>query len=419
MKISVIGLGVAENAQLTTQALSALQYADLVIGAERQLLTLSHLLTTQKTALLPKLKDLKEVIESADNVVLLGSGDPLYYGIGRWLSKQFPDGQLVFFPAISSITQTCHHLGISQQDINVVSLHGRPLLSLKVALKADQTLLVLTDKQSQPQHLAELCYETGFLEATITVCERLGYADEKISTFTLDQLMNHDIAFDALHVSVIFCQRNLGYLPEFAGIKDSHFETGELGSKGMISKREVRLAILSLLQLQKNDLVWDIGAGCGGVAVELAYWQPNATICAIEHHEQRFDCLLSNQKKFGVVRNLKPIFGRAPDILNTLPRANKIFIGGSDGELPLLLNELWKSLPEQGQIVASAVMEKSKSQLLDFYHQRIASQDGEVETLQVAVNKGATLAGQLIYQPALPVSLFSFIKTVNHKESTS
>jgi len=408
--ISVIGLGVNENASLSDDALVSLSNAQLVIGSERQLLTLKTYLTDQQTALLPKLKELKGLIETVDNVVILGSGDPLYYGIGRWISQQFSDAKIQFFPAVSSITATCHCLGVAQQDINVVSLHGRPLNKLKVALKAERILLLLTDKNSQPQHIASLCQETGFIDAEIIVCERLGYPDQKISRFSIAQLIGNKITFDALHVSLVICNQNSGYLPEFPGIKDHHIETGELGSKGMISKREVRLAILSLLQLKKDDVVWDIGAGCGGVAVELAYWQPLATVYAVEHHQGRFDCLLQNQQKFGVVSNLLPTFGRAPEALTNLANANKIFIGGSDGELPILLRSLWEKLPEGGQIVASAVMENTKSQLLDFYKQRTTSNDAEIETLQVAINKSATLAGQLIYRPALPVNLFSFTK---------
>ena len=437
-EIAVIGLGVAENAMLSEQALLALQSADLVIGSERQLLTLEKQLALQpriealaegeqqqvettaevlppRTEIIPKLKLLKALIETEQKVVVLGSGDPLYYGIGTWISKNFHDATVRFFPAVSSITQACHSLSIAQQDVNVISLHGRPLAKLKVALKAQQTLLLLTDKDSMPQHIAAVCLDTGFTDAEIIVCERLGYSQQKISRFTVSELLAAESAanlqtFDALHVSFVLCGANKGYLPEFPGIKDTDFETGELGSKGMISKREVRLAILSLLQPSKGDLIWDIGAGCGGVAVEMAYWQPKATVHAIEHNQQRFDCLLENQKKFGVVRNLKTHFGRAPEDLKDLPVANKIFIGGSDGELPHLLETLWDKLPEGGKIVVSAVMERTKSQLLDFYMRRKNVKDSELETLQIAVNKSGSLGGQLAYRPALPVTLFSFSK---------
>ena len=441
-EIAVIGLGVTENAMLSEQALLALQSADLVIGSERQLLTLEKQLTLQpkietlpegeqqqvestaevlppRTEIIPKLKQLKALIETEQKVVVLGSGDPLYYGIGTWISKHFQDATVRFFPAVSSITQACHSLSIAQQDVNVVSLHGRPLAKLKVALKAQQTLLLLTDKDSMPQHIATVCQDTGFTDAEIIVCERLGYSQQKISRFSVAELLAAELAgslqvFDPLHVSFVICGANKGYLPEFPGIKDTDFETGELGSKGMISKREVRLAILSLLQPSKGDLLWDIGAGCGGVAVEMAYWQPKATVHAVEHNQQRFDCLLENQKKFGVVRNLKTHFGHAPAALTGLPVANKIFIGGSNGELPQLLATLWEKLPEGGQIVVSAVMERTKSQLLDFYTTRADLKDSQLETLQIAVNKSRTLAGQLAYQPALAVSLFSFVK--NNKE---
>lgn len=409
-QISVVGLGVNEHAQLSEDALQALGGAQLVIGSERQLQTLAGLLTDQATAILPKLKALAALIADVDNVVILGSGDPLYYGIGRWIKQQFTTAQVYFYPALSSITVACHSLGFSQQDIKVHSLHGRPLATLKVHLKAQRTLLLLTDKHSQPQHLAQLCHDCGFDNARLIVCERLGYGDQQIRHFDLDALRDSKQHFDALHVTFIVCGQNQGYLPEFPGIEDQHFVTGELGRKGMISKRAVRLAILSLLQPSKDDLIWDIGAGCGGVAVELAYWQPQAKVYAIEHHQGRFECLQANQEKFGVVSNLMPNFGRAPDCLTPLPQANKIFIGGSDGELATLLARLWAQLPEGGQIVATAVMERTKSQLLAFYEQRNTYQDAQCDTLQVAVNNGDTLAGQLVYRPALTVSLFSFIK---------
>jgi len=440
-EIAVIGLGVTENAMLSEQALLALQSADLVIGSERQLLTLEKQLAFQpklealtegeqqqvepkaqvlppRTEIIPKLKQLKALIETEQKVVVLGSGDPLYYGIGTWISKNFHDATVRFFPAVSSITQACHSLSIAQQDVNVVSLHGRPLAKLKVELKAQQTLLLLTDKDSMPQHIAAICEQTGFTQAEIIVCERLGYSQQKISRFSVSELLTAESEgnlqnFDALHVSFVICGANKGYLPEFPGIKDANFETGELGSKGMISKREVRLSILSLLQPSKRDIIWDIGAGCGGVSIEMAYWQPKAKIYAIEHNQARFDCLLLNKQKFGVVNNLKTTFGRAPSALAELPAPNKIFIGGSDGALPELLESLWEKLPENGQIVVSAVMEKTKSQLLDFYIKRSDVNDSELETLQVAVNKSRTLGGQLAYRPALPVSLFSFIKNSN------
>jgi len=196
-------------------------------------------------------------------------------------------------------------------------------------------------------------------------------------------------------------------LPEFPGFEDQLFITGAEPGKGMITKREVRLAILSLLQPSHSDVIWDIGAGCGSVSVELAYWQAEAKIYALEHHQQRLACLRDNSEKFGVTENLSIVDGRAPEQLSSLPVANKVFIGGSDGELLPILTNAWQQLPDRGILVASAVTENTKFQLQQFAD-KLSEQ--QVETLQIAVSKGARLAGQLMYKPNLPVVLYKFTK---------
>ena len=149
--------------------------------------------------------------------------------------------------------------------------------------------------------------------------------------------------------------------------------------------------------------------------MELSFWQPEAQVWAIEHHAGRFSCLQANRERFGVVSNLNPVQGRAPQVLTSLPEtaqlANKIFIGGSDGALNQLLDICWQRLPQGGVLVASAVTEQSRMQLLQFYQQQ-AEAGCRAETLQLAVSRGAELAQQLIYRPALPVTLFKWCKPV-------
>ena len=419
--IHIIGLGVTETEQLSADALAALSQATLVIGSERQLEIVQPILEKQKTISLPKLNLLKSVIEDskAEQVVVLASGDPLYYGIGRWLSKQFVAEQLHYYPAVSSIQAACHSIGLSLQDAKVISLHGRPVLTLRRHLAQQNHLVILTDQHSTPRALANLCKEAGFNESRFWVCERLGYEDQQVKEFSVDELVTDSASFDPLHVTIISVAGHSKYLPSFPGIPDHHFITDNEAGRGLITKREVRLAILTLLQPSPNDIAWDIGAGCGGVAVEWALWNPLGTVHAIEHHPQRFDCLAQNQQRFGVVDNLTLVQGRAPEVLSALPAANKIFIGGSDGELPVLLASLWQMLPIGGVIVASAVMETSRCQLIQFAGQiedskdkpQTDTQSGEVETLQIAVSRGGQLAGQLLYRPSLTVTLFKFTKT--------
>lgn len=416
LQIHIIGLGVTDTAELSQAALQALTSSERVLGSARQLEVVAGQLTDQQTDTLPALKDLANYLaglirDGVSRLTVLASGDPLHYGIGRWFSKHFNLKQLHFYPAVSSIQMACHQLGLSLQDVEVLSLHGRPLEKIRSKLKARQTLVILTDKNSQPQALAQECIAAGFDESRLHVCEVLGYPQHRISHYAANEMVHVDEAFDPLHVTVIETRGYGGVLPEFPGIPDASYVTDKENGKGMLTKRDVRLSILSLMQPGNNEVIWDIGAGCGGVSVELAYWNESTQVIAIEHHDERFKCLEANRDKFGVMSNLLTVQGRAPEALADLPDPDKIFIGGSDGSLPELLALCWEKLPEQGVLIASAVMEQSKQQLLDFYHQRETARDSRSETLQVAVSHGQTLAGQLVYRPNLPVTLFKFSKS--------
>ena len=410
ISIDVIGLGVSDEALLSPVAAAAIERCVVVIGSLRQLATVSHLLGQQQQIELPKLSELKQLLAaySEQQVVILASGDPLHYGIGRWLVKQVGRENLNFHPAVSSIQAACHHLGLALQDVEVLSLHGRAVEKIRRSFKAQQHLVILTDQHSQPARLAQECIDNGFGDSTLWVAENLGYPQQQIRQFSPQQLLDDpNLVFDPLHVTVIDVQ-GAGIRPQFPGFDDTLFITGQPDGKGMITKREVRLMILSLLAPAVEDIIWDVGAGCGSVAIELAYWQPRATVHAIEHHPQRLECLNANRDIFGVVANLKIIAGRAPQQLSDLPVANKVFIGGSDGELTPILQQVWQQLPVGGVLVASAVTEQTKAQLIAFSAKPADS--AVVETMQLAVSRGQQLAGQLMYKPNFPVTLFKIMK---------
>ena len=426
MTIHVIGLGVAQQAVLTANALNALKQAQIIIGSTRQLQTIANLVDhqaqqnlaskNQQFIALPKLNELKTLLVTfADQqVCILASGDPLYFGIGRWLSQQDNNSALYFYPAVSSIQAACHKLGLSLQDCDAISLHGRPVETLRSLIRHNQTLVILTDQYSQPKRLAQECFTMGYHAAKITMCEDLGYEKEQVRSFSVAELLTEstalaEIDFSDLQVTVIETGVSQ-IMPQFPGFNDELFITGKTAGKGLITKREVRLAVLSLLQPTRGDVAWDVGAGCGGIAVEWAYWNKAGQVHAIEHNDQRFDCLQQNIQRFGVVDNLIAIQGRAPAVLDSLPQANKVFIGGSDGEMSELLAFCWMQLPEHGVLVASAVMENTKQQLLTFRDELLMVGSATIETSQIAVSRGEELAGQLVYRPNLPVTLFRFQK---------
>ena len=421
--IHVVGLGVKENVKLDQVTQDVLEQADCVMGSQRQLDTLSAYLGQSKNAqetdycqLLPSLNDLKAKFDSfkqrgKNKIVLLASGDPLFFGIGGWLTRNFAASQLRFTPAVSSVQAACHKLGISLQDANVISVHGRPVESIRRHLQSNKTLVLLTDAKSTPQVLAKECADAGLGLSKVHVCEAIGYEQEKLSHFIADELVEQkELAFDALNVVVIETSSQTSFFPEFPGIEDEKFITDKGEGKGMITKRDVRLSVLSLLQICDTDTVWDIGAGCGGVSVEMSYWHEKANVYAIEHHLGRQECLSANRNRFGVMANLNLVSGRAPESLLALPNPNKVFVGGSDGNLSLILSQVWQKLEAGGVLVASAVTENTKFALQSFMQTRMAENDALYESKQLAQSKLDLLAGQQLYRPSLPVTLFKFEK---------
>ena len=455
-KIHIIGLGVAEHAVLSCAAQEALLSCDVIMGSERQLQSVAHLLVANKSTpnghrvhmLLPKLSTLKACFDElkGKQICVLASGDPLFYGIGRWFSREFTadsltsentSKELVFHPAISSIQAACHKQGMSLQDVEVLSLHGRPLEKIRTKLTANTQLLILTDKHSHPVALAQECVAAGFAASRLTVCENLGYASEKIQTYAVDDLLaSTDVSFSDLNI-VIIDVKGLGkFLPVFPGIPDEHYITGAEPGKGMISKREVRLMILSYLQVGNDDVVWDIGAGCGGVAIELAYWNERARVHAIECNSERAGYLALNSARFGVGSNLHIHEGRAPVCFIDCPAPNKVFIGGSDGVLDVLLRDVWQRLPVHGVLVVSSVVEKSKLCVKQFIHELHVNDLGKeqqsyhVESTELLVKRGMETTEKskeqkikeqkiheeysgtdvLTYRAKLPVEIFKFVK---------
>ena len=421
--IHVVGLGVKENVKLDQETQDVLTKADCIMGSQRQLDTVAEYLVPNANhqadgycQLLPAIKELKAKFEAfkqegKTNIVVLASGDPLFFGIGGWLSRHFDAKQLRFTPAVSSVQAACHKLGISLQDATVVSVHGRPVESVRRHLQTNKTLVLLTDAKSTPQVLAKECMDAGLDQSKIHICEAIGYQQEKLSHFIACELVeNKELTFDSLNVVVIETSNQTSFFPEFAGIEDEKFITDKGDGKGMITKRDVRLSILSLLQISDTDVVWDVGAGCGGVSIEMSYWHEKADIYAVEHHIGRQECLSANRNRFGVMSNLTLIPGRAPESLSKLPNPNKVFVGGSDGNLELILAHIWQRLDKGGVLVASAVTENTKQALQLFMQARIGQADSVYESKQVSHAKLDQLAGQQLYRPSLPVTLFRFEK---------
>ncbi len=466
-RIHVISLGVGDAASLSTPAWQALLRADVIIGDHRFRPTITHTITAQmsrserigqthrpelthvagqadpsRRAGRPRWRpypkpfsDLPSVIEAlaGQRIVILASGDALFYGVGSLLRRQVDPGRLTFHPNVSSLQSAMHALGLPWQDLRVVSLHGRPLSNLRAHLAHGELLGVFTDEHSHPAAIARELLDAGFAQATIQVCENLGAPEQKISGLSAMELAGGDRRFHPLNVCIVdlplakATQPTTGNLFDkatrapgidpgepartpslFPGIADEHFSTGSEPGYGMISKREVRLAIVSLMEPCRGEVAWDIGAGCGSVSVEWARANPGGHIHAIEIDASRLGHLDVNRERFGVTTNCLPLQGEAPGCCAALPVPQCIFIGGNMGQLPDMLDFAWARLGPGGKLVASAVTADSQRQLEHFLHRR-HGEGHRSDWCEIAIRK--SLPGSTTVRELRPVNLLRCIRT--------
>ncbi len=427
--LDIVSMGVGDVSSLPSSAIQALSSADSIIGAEHHFVSLEgiEVTGTQIHYASPFSHVKQQLLSLSGRVVILASGDSLFFGIGQWVNTYFSDLEPTFHVNVSSIQAACHLISKPWQSLELLTAHGRPLTNVRSALQNNRLYGLLTDKNSQPHDVATILRQAGFGNSTLWICEAIGSPQQRITECAVTEILDDEKPsslpnnhlpekYHPLHVTIFETSGKGNILPEFPGIADALFSTdGEKKGSGLLTKKEVRINILSLLQPTAGDIGWDIGAGCGGVSVEWARWNKEGKVYGIEYHPERLHHIKENQRRFGVANNLNIIEGRAPQALDHLPNPQKIFIGGSGGELTSILTLCWERLSTNGKLVVACVTENNKSSALNFaqnltINTNTDSQEAVTEIVQVSVSKGDTLANQLVLRPQLPVLLISITK---------
>lgn len=348
--IHVIGAGVEGQEGFSQRALDLINQAELLMGGNRQL-DLFPGFDGEKIVIGANIGDIVERLKKSDkNTVVLASGDPLFFGIGRTLLRNLPEKNLEFVPNVSSVQYAFAKICEPWDDSVFVSVHGRKFEEAVGRIIAHDKAAVLTDSSNTPRAIAAEMIRRGRDGFTAFLCENLGAEDEKITEMSLRQLTGVEAA--DLNVLILIKQfEGAGekYVPTL-GIPDEEFAT----SKKLITKEEVRVITLAKLKLRHDMILWDIGAGSGSVSVEADHLMSNGRIFAIERRAQYLDFLKKNFHKFNV-RRANMVEGEAPECLEDLPDPDRVFIGGSGGHLWEILEAVDARLPADGRVVLNAV----------------------------------------------------------------
>lgn len=353
-------IGIAESV-LSARQKKLLTGCTLIVGA-RRFAAITHKIPVEFQDITPLPQALAEIAARLQhgNVAVLASGDPLFYGIGRRLLADFPAEQIEIHPALSSVQQACALFRIPWDDAFVTSLHGRTAAHLPGLLLGHAKTVVLTDAKHSPERIARLLLDylhsigETKLPQTIRmmVAEDLGLENERIFNGTLEEGSTRH--FTPLNIVCLL-------VPVAASLPHYRFGLSEdqlHHSRGLITKDEVRAATLHQLRLPETGIFWDIGAGSGSLSIEAARANPNLTVYAIEQKDEELQNIKNNIVKFRSF-NIVPVPGRAPESLDGLPAPNRIFVGGSGGSLPAIIEMAAARLSVHGVLVVNGVTDKT------------------------------------------------------------
>lgn len=350
-RIKVIGIGDDGQNSLFPRCLEWIKAADVLAGGKRQLAFFPNHPGKRiliRGGLKPVLEQLEQ-LSGKQQVVILASGDPFFYGIAGLIARKLGRERVEVHPHLSSIQLAFARMGESWQHARVESLHGRPLKGLAQRIDGQEKVALLTDETHSPSVIARYLLQFGMTEYKAFVAENLGSPDERCSWWELDKLA--DAQFSPLNVVILKQKKEAQVACWSLGIEDGEFFQRQ-PEKGLITKREVRLFSLSELRLRKNSVVWDIGAGSGSVSVEAARLAPFGQVFAVEKNEADLVNIEANCKKFRA--DFTVIHSKAPDRLDSLPDPDAVFIGGSGGELRRILQVCCSRLQSGGRIVVNA-----------------------------------------------------------------
>ena len=360
MQCHVIGCDASGAAGLPVAAQTWLRQARLVAAPRRLLPDLEAWFGSGAPELLPSdqpeplMAALREAMGQGRAAVVLASGDPLWFGIGRLLLQRFGPELLRFHPAPSSLQLAFARIGRPWQDASWVSLHGREPDVLATALqKRPAALAVLTDPGRGGAEEVRRILQASGLEGVygVWLCERLGHPQERVQRLSPAAPIPPDL--DPLHLVLLIAEplppvADPAALPLF-GIPDGLW-LQHPDRPGLMTKREVRVQLLADLQLPATGVLWDVGAGVGSVGLEALRLRPALQLWALEQRGGSAALIRANAQRVGV-QPAGVVEGRAPQALAACPDPDRVLIGGGGRERVSVLQAVLERLRPGGVVV--------------------------------------------------------------------
>lgn len=382
-RVTIVGIGPGSRDVMTGEVLRALEHADCLIGAGRMLEAVAVQGQAVFDAISPaNIAGIISENPQYSHFAVVMSGDSGFFSGTKKLLPLLSDCDVRVLPGISSLSYLCSRVGLSYEDTLLRSLHGRDYDPVP-DVRANHRVFTLVGGENGAGNLARTLTEAGLGGVSMYVGERLSYPEERIVCGTAAELAEQTFA----PLSAALIENPAPDAVVTHGLPDSAFLRGA-GAEGVVpmTKSEVRSVCLSKLQLREDAVCWDVGAGTGSVAIEMALQAKKGQVWAIERKEDAVALLEQNARQFRT-GNLTVVSGKAPDCCTGLPAPTHVFIGGSSGNMKAILELVLRKNPNV-RIVATAIALESAAELTGCMKQ-FPWAETEVVSMQVAKDRKA------------------------------
>ncbi len=402
-KVTVVGIGADGWDGLPRSSQRLVQDAQVVLGGQRHLEMLPSLSAMLEPWPSPLLDGLPLVLEKyhGKRIVVIASGDPLVSGIATNLINLLGPENVEVQPGVSSVSLARARMGWSAESCDTVTVVGRDHDVVRRFLSPGRRLVVLSSDGTSPTEIADRLIDAGFGPSRMVVLSNLGSSQERRTEKRADTWGS--VKAPELNVVCVECRPD-GHAPKVMpafttvpGLPDDAFE-----NDGQITKRDLRISALSRLAPCPGELLWDLGAGAGSIAIEWLRADPRCRAIAVERDDSRIEMIRRNASKLGVPA-LKTLHGQVPESLHGLPTPDAIFVGGGATAVGTI-EQCWAALAPGGRLVVHAVTLETEAAILE-HHRRLGG-----ELTRIMVETAAPLGGFTGWSPARAIVQWSLAK---------
>ncbi|MEX0670763.1 MAG: precorrin-6y C5,15-methyltransferase (decarboxylating) subunit CbiE [Pirellulales bacterium] len=407
-KVYIVGIGDDGVEGMTAHARRLVEAADMLVGPE----SCAQLMPAGLRSRLVPASNLEELVErieagASKRIVVLASGDPLFYGTARYVCSKLGKDRFEVVPHVSSMQLAFARVKESWEEAFLANLAGQSIERVIDRVRSSDTAGLFTSDQWPAPAVARALLDEGIDSFQAYVCENLGSPDERVTQGSLAEIAKD--SFASPNVMILVRKARVADKPGHVGTRlfgnpDECFLQSR-PKRGLLTPSEVRSLALAELGLQTTSVMWDVGAGSGSVGLEAARIARDGVVYAIEMDPDDHSLIRENAARFGV-KNLHPVLGQAPEAWQSLPDPDAIYVGGSGRDVAMLVEQAWGRLKLGGRLVTAC----NSIENLAAVHAHLRARSGDAAYWMVNIARGIEQLDRIRFEAINPMFLIAATK---------